>query len=259
MRLNGGRAFAGCAGPGGFGRRQRLRRISGEFDECRQNSDTGAYQYAEPDNQLVFHFLEAMGKVDFHHPGGSLLFCDSQFQRLDFGFLFFDGNPLFLQFLLQVSFDLPDDDFQCLDVSFDFLDVSFDFLDSGFDFLDSGFDFLDSGFQSPDIPLVGEVFIAAGLSPGKDFGLGLRHAGVGQAFDEVVGVKSRGFCFHGKQNNDQGEGLQVSAGCVVRAGSKPSRLPRSRPANRCMLWPWSTALIQRVVPLLRQNFILSLH
>ena len=68
-------------------------------------------------------------------------------------------------------------------------------------------DFLDFSLQCLDIPLVGEVFITAGLTPGDDFGLGLRHADASQALNEVVGVEGDGFSFHGMQGNGWGGGI----------------------------------------------------
>ena len=185
------------------GSRQRLR----EFDKRCQNRDADSYEHAELDSQLVFHFLDAVGQVDFHHPGGGLLFGTGQFLLLDLGCLFFDsrfqrldGNPLCLKFLLQVSFDLSDGDFQCRDF----------------------------GLQPLDIPFVGELRITAGLSPGDDFGLS--HAGAGQALDKFMGVEGGGFCFHEAQADGQGGGLQVSADYADRVAGRPvlSRRHRGR-------------------------------
>ena len=153
---------------------QARTRRSQESVEQGQNGDADDQKRAELDGQLVFHFPDVTGQVDFQCLDGRLLSGDGQFRRLDAGRLF---------------------------------------LDSSLDFFNSGLNFLDFSLQPLDIPLIGEVFISAGLSPGEDFGLGLGHADAGQALDKFMGVEGGGFCLHGMQGNGWGGGLQ--AGVVV--------------------------------------------
>ena len=147
----------------------RTRRLQKSVEQG-QNGDADDQKRAELDGQFMFHFPDVAAQVDCQRLDGGLLSGDGELQRLDAGRLF---------------------------------------LDSSLDFFDSDLDFLNFSLQCLDIPLVSEVFITAGLSLGKDFGLGLGHADAGQAFHEVVGVEGGGFCFHGTEGNGSGGGLQV--------------------------------------------------
>ena len=73
-----------------------------------------------------------------------------------------------------------------------------------------------------------QAFVKVGLPLGEDFGLVLRHADVGQAFDEVVGVEGYGFCFHRAQNSGWRGGLQAGAPASARMP------PPIMPAQTCL-------------------------